>query len=332
MDYNFVNSWDTGQMLPQAGFCFDYRRPDPIMVRGGGGADVHIYERDGTPTDSFLWSGPGTSRYGVSVDVDGGYIALSASSPAVDADQVVHLDANWENGFIIFTIDPIAIEVKQDPVTRHLFCLGKNTNVVHRYTAAGGLVNTINYGGSGLVRGIGYDTAEGHVLLCNPNFSADPRVWAYRPDGALMVIHNFLGAPEGMRADGIAYSPSDGHIFLQGDNSDNYVYEFAPSSSSVHDEVTESRLILGPAHPNPFYSSIRISYELPHAANIALRIFDTQGRLVRTLHQGSMGAGSHRLHWDGYDGAGRRAAEGTYFIRLRAGDGTTASRKIQLLR
>jgi hypothetical protein len=302
------------------------------MVRGGGTADVNIYERDGTLTDSFVWSGPGTRRYGISVDVDGGYVALSASSPAVDADQVVHLDANWENGFIIFTIDPIAIEVKQDPITRHLFCLGKNTNIVHRYTAAGGLVNTINYGGSGLVRGIGFDTAQGHVLLCDPNFSNDPRVWAYRPDGTLMTIHNFLGAPAGMRADGIAYSPSDGHIFLQGDNSDNHVYEFAPSSSSAHGEVAEGRLTLGSAHPNPFCTSIRISYELPHPDDVFLRVFDTRGRLVRTLHRGSTRAGVHRLHWDGCDGAGRRAADGTYFIRLRAGDGTTASRKVQLLR
>jgi hypothetical protein len=170
------------------------------------------------------------------------------------------------------------------------------------------------------------------VLLCNAAFSGDPRIWAYSPDGTLMTIHNFLGAPAGMRADGIAYSPSDGHIFLQGDNSDNKVYEFAPMSSTVPGVVAESRLMLRPAYPNPFRGSTRISYELSDAGDVALRVFDPRGRLVRTLQEGSMGPGQHRLQWDGYDAAGRRAAEGTYFIRLSAGDGTTASRKVLLLR
>ena len=41
-----------------------------------------------------------------------------------------------------------------------------------------------------------------------------------------------FAALPGTRADGIAYSPSDGHIFLQGDSPSNRVYEFAPAVDS----------------------------------------------------------------------------------------------------
>ena len=88
---------------------------------------------------------------------------------------------------------------------------------------------------------------------------------------------------------------------------------------------------LRPASPNPFNPSTTISYAVPHAGPVTLRIFDVAGRRVRTLHDGAQRAGYHTVVWDGRDGAGRGVASGTYYYRLD-GDGFVATRKMTLVK
>jgi hypothetical protein len=76
---------------------------------------------------------------------------------------------------------------------------------------------------------------------------------------------------------------------------------------------------LGAASPNPFRSSTRIGFTLPQMAATRLDIFDTSGRLVRTLADGAIPAGDHEVDWDGTDRSGRRMKAGIYFCRLQAG-------------
>jgi hypothetical protein len=84
------------------------------------------------------------------------------------------------------------------------------------------------------------------------------------------------------------------------------------------------------AAPNPFYSSTEIRYWVPGATGSALRIYDPAGRLVRALPIDGR-IGPHRTVWDGRTDAGRRAAPGVYFCRLRAG-GENASLRLIVLR
>jgi len=86
-----------------------------------------------------------------------------------------------------------------------------------------------------------------------------------------------------------------------------------------------------PAYPNPFNPATTVRFELPAPQEIALRLYDLQGRLVRTLAAGSYGAGPHALPWDGTDDTGRRVASGTYVLRLEAGK-TLAASKLTLLK
>jgi aminopeptidase N len=86
-----------------------------------------------------------------------------------------------------------------------------------------------------------------------------------------------------------------------------------------------------PAYPNPFNPATTVRFELPAPQEITLRLYDLQGRLVRTLAGGRYGAGPHALPWDGMDDAGRRVASGTYVLRLGAGK-TIAASKLTLLK
>jgi hypothetical protein len=78
--------------------------------------------------------------------------------------------------------------------------------------------------------------------------------------------------------------------------------------------------------PNPFYKSTMISYSLPTACHVTLKVYDTTGRPVETLVDQNQEAGAYELRWR----AENRAC-GIYFCRLQAGE-KSATRKMISLR
>jgi hypothetical protein len=77
------------------------------------------------------------------------------------------------------------------------------------------------------------------------------------------------------------------------------------------------------AAPNPFNPATTLHFSLPAAGHVELRVFDVQGRLVRTLIDGQRPAGDNEVRWDGRDHDGRQLASGTYFGRLLAAGRTS---------
>jgi len=66
--------------------------------------------------------------------------------------------------------------------------------------------------------------------------------------------------------------------------------------------------------PNPFNPMATICFDLPRAMTARLRVFDATGRLVTTLANGWLVAGTHKLAFDG-----SLYPSGVYFARLQAG-------------
>jgi hypothetical protein len=83
--------------------------------------------------------------------------------------------------------------------------------------------------------------------------------------------------------------------------------------------------------PNPFNPSTSIKIGLPADARVELSIYDSGGRLVRTLVDGRLAAGFRSVTWDGTDDTGTRVSSGVYFYRLEVG-GETITRKMVLLK
>ena len=78
-------------------------------------------------------------------------------------------------------------------------------------------------------------------------------------------------------------------------------------------------------YPNPFNPETWIPYQLSKAAEVALTIYDIQGRVVRTLDLGHQRAGVYQnkgraAYWDGRNAQGEPVASGLYFYTLKAGD------------
>ena len=66
-------------------------------------------------------------------------------------------------------------------------------------------------------------------------------------------------------------------------------------------------------------------YQLADDANVAIRIYNTQGQLIRTLDLGYRLAGFYTTMekaacWNGRDESGEDVASGVYFYTIEAGD------------
>ena len=72
--------------------------------------------------------------------------------------------------------------------------------------------------------------------------------------------------------------------------------------------------------PNPFSGGTAIRYALPRDVHAALRVYDIQGRLVRTLIDADLKAAYHQVNWDLKSDNGVELPAGVYFIRMEAGD------------
>jgi hypothetical protein len=70
-------------------------------------------------------------------------------------------------------------------------------------------------------------------------------------------------------------------------------------------------------HPNPGKGPITLSFSVPSATAISLRIFDATGREVVQVDGYSVQAGRHRIVWNGKDANGRAVASGVYLARLQ---------------
>ena len=74
-------------------------------------------------------------------------------------------------------------------------------------------------------------------------------------------------------------------------------------------------------YPNPFNPETWIPYQLSEDTPVSISIYDTTGKLVRTLSLGFQSAGfyngrEHAAYWDGRNALGERVASGVYFYQL----------------
>lgn len=77
-------------------------------------------------------------------------------------------------------------------------------------------------------------------------------------------------------------------------------------------------------YPNPFNAQLNIAYDVSTTMDVTLELFDLTGRLVSTLVDAQLTAGSHTAHWDG-----STMTSGIYLVRLKSEE-RTLTRKIVL--
>jgi len=89
---------------------------------------------------------------------------------------------------------------------------------------------------------------------------------------------------------------------------------------------------LSHAYPNPFNPVTRIAYSVREAGPVSIEVYNVAGRVVRTLLDTEVDAGSRGyVTWDGRSDGGEKCASGVYFYRIAA-PGFTESRKMIMLK
>jgi len=78
------------------------------------------------------------------------------------------------------------------------------------------------------------------------------------------------------------------------------------------------------AVPNPFHGTACVSYSLPRAGNVCLKLYDVSGKLVTTIASGFANAGSYTSHLNA-----RELARGIYVLKLET-DSYSATQKLIL--
>ncbi len=77
-------------------------------------------------------------------------------------------------------------------------------------------------------------------------------------------------------------------------------------------------------YPNPLNPETWIPYQLNEGGQVDINIYDTHGRLVRTLEIGYREAGFHldrsrAAYWDGRNTRNEQVASGVYFYQIQVG-------------
>jgi flagellar hook assembly protein FlgD len=74
-----------------------------------------------------------------------------------------------------------------------------------------------------------------------------------------------------------------------------------------------------------------VAYEVPQSSEVAIRVYDVAGKLVRTLVDGSVEPGRYAVTWDGTSDGGESVGSGVYFCVMDA-PSYHATHKMMLLK
>ena len=93
--------------------------------------------------------------------------------------------------------------------------------------------------------------------------------------------------------------------------------------------------VLLPNYPNPFNPETWIPFMLSEEADVTIRIYDSVGRLVRTIDLGHLRPGYYlnrdrAAYWDGRNELGEQGASGIYFYQIQAGSFTKTKKMVLL--
>jgi hypothetical protein len=148
-----------------------------------------------------------------------------------------------------------------------------------------------------------------------------------------------VGIENANRDDGVVYSYynmySNGASTVQSGRAIKFTTVEMTDPAVVPDPTAVPlRLGLSPCRPNPMGAradGTTLRLDLPRAMPVRLGVYDVDGRLVRTLLDGRLEAGSHALTWNGADAAGIPQGSGIYFVVLHA-DGERITRRVLRVR
>ena len=95
----------------------------------------------------------------------------------------------------------------------------------------------------------------------------------------------------------------------QGENETNMIIITPPSENKLYQN-----------YPNPFSGDTTIQYDLVDENSVDIYIYNSVGKLIRKIDEGTKSAGSYSVVWDGRSDDGDRVSSGVYFYQIQTKD------------
>ena len=161
--------------------------------------------------------------------------------------------------------------------------------------------------------GLLMDTDATATVNSNGILTPTGQVWVFNsrelthagfPDDHSTCYGGFIGMQIHILNEDVPYDLSSGHPL---------------SIENSHRQIPDEYDLI--SYPNPFNPSTTIFYQLPHTSGVVVRVFDLEGRFVRTLISKEQVAGNYQVRWDGMTENGKEVVSGIYFCLLQTRDG-----------
>ena len=100
---------------------------------------------------------------------------------------------------------------------------------------------------------------------------------------------------------------------------------------NVHEKNLPEKFFLKQNFPNPFNGQTTIEYSTPSASNILFKIYDMNGKEIRTLYNGYYNGGRAAITWDGKNKNSQLVASGIYYYSI-VSDQNSKIKKLTLIK
>jgi hypothetical protein len=108
------------------------------------------------------------------------------------------------------------------------------------------------------------------------------------------------------------------------------LFEYKMEQGKMHIIVTEPDLSQN--YPNPFNESTTINYQLNFSTNVEIKIYNTEGQLIKLLVSEFKPSGYYAVTWDGTNDKGEKIPSGTYIYRIKIGESFEKAKKMTYLK
>lgn len=305
---------DDGQFLTPYGIAFD------------AAGDVYICDYEGARLQKFTsagdfslsWPIPSSRADHVAADDDGDIYVSGYTDAAVHkytSSGVPLLD--WGSAGGDFTS---GVVVQGGTVS----VVQWSTPIVEQFSTAGAYLGSFD---AGTVNGVDIEAdALGQLWVADFGGNA---VLVFASDGTAIETFGSFGTSPGEfdGAVGLALG-TDGSVYVA-DYGNGRIQRFGdPVADAGWPATAISPLAITSIAPNPTRDRVELAVAVARQEPVRLTINDVHGRVVATVFDGVMPAGSRNLSWQARGAHGARLPDGVYFVRLATPHGVVASRLV----
>jgi len=258
---------------------------------------------------------------------------LNAASPWTIGQRFGHTVQDNQSGGISYSgawtlaADPLAYggSVRFQSLTRTATTLIGRT----RFTLAGSIAWITSMGPDRGIVSISLDRGA-PVLVDLYSPTVRKAAVAYAANVSAGVTHTVTVNVTGTRNPASSGTRVDNDAFVVLDASAGSTPAELQQADDTEFESTPKALAFAPISPNPSHGEAMLSFALPRDGRLEMGIVDIAGRQVRSLHSGTMNAGSRHLVWDGRTSSGQVTAPGIYFAVMRFEDRVLTQRIVRI--